>query len=248
MHFLTTIFTAILSISGPAVVVGGGQGAQVRPTTRGFDVERTIYGHSSKQLFRLELTGQGARTVPIGAFGAQITDIAMTDDGHLYGVSFSNFYSVDPQTGQTQLIGSMGVNDVNGLASVGNRLLASSTRGSFYYVNRGSGRATRAGAFGQGVVSSGDLSLGPGGVLYLTAPSGSRIGGPDRLMRVDPVTGAATQVGNTGLNAIYGLAFTGGQRNELIGLTESGVIARINPQTGAATQLATTSTPFWGGT
>lgn len=248
MSILTTVITAILAITGPSAVVGGGRGQQIRPATRGFDVERTIYGHSSNQLFRLELTGQGARAVPIGSFGAQITDIAMTADGQLFGVSFSNFYSVDPQTGHTQLIGSMGVNDVNGLASVGNRLLASSTRGNFYYVDRGTGRATRAGTFGQGVVSSGDLSLGPGGILYLTAPSGARIGGADRLMRVDPVTGAATQVGNTGLSAVYGLAFTGGERNELIGFTESGVIARIDPQTGVATQLAVTSTPFWGAT
>ncbi|MCK7501019.1 MAG: hypothetical protein MZW92_70930 [Comamonadaceae bacterium] len=137
--------------------------------------------------------------------------------------------------------------DVNGLAAMGNRLVAGSTSGGFYYVDRVAAEATRVGVFGRGVVSGGDLCVGPGGVLYLTSPAGSRIGGQDDLLRVDPATGVATPIGTTGLAAVYGLIYTGGERNELLGLTEAGVIARIDPRTGAAAQMAVTGVAFWGG-
>ena len=220
----------------------------VRPATRGFPSARPIFAHSSGQLFAIDLSMQTPRAVAIGPFGAQITDLALTDDGQLYGVGFDTLYLVDPRTGRATAVGSLGPSDVNGLASLGNRLVAGSTSGGYYYVDRATGRATRAGSFGRGVVSSGDLCLGPDGVLYLTSPIGSRIGGQDQLLRVDVVTGATTPVGGTGLTAIYGLIYTRGERNELLGFTETGVIARIDTRTGAAAQVAITGIPFWGGT
>ncbi len=244
MNLLTLVLSSLLSVSG---LGGHGQRSQqvqqVRPATRSLDVVRVLYGHSSNQLYRIDLSGSQIRTIPVGAFGAQITDLAQTADGRLYGVSFSMLYGVDPQTGRAQQVGPLGVNTVNGLVAAGQRLLASSTDGFFFYVDTGTGQATRVGAFGQGIGSSGDLCFGPGNQLFMTSPAG----GVDQLVRVDPVTGAATVVGSTGLSAVYGLVYTGSERNELIGLTEGGVVARIDPLSGAGVPLGTTSVSFWGG-
>jgi hypothetical protein len=250
MHLATLVLSTIIAMAGAVAPSPrpSPRSQEVRPMTRGIPSVRPIFAHSSGQLFRIDLTTQTPQVISIGSFGAQLTDLALTDDGQLYGVGFDTLYLVDPQQGFARPIGPLGPTDVNGLAAVGNRLVAGSTSGGFYYVDRVTGRATRAGSFGQGIVSSGDLCVGPGGVLYLTSPVGSRIGGQDQLLRVDPVTGAATPVGSTGLPSVFGLVYTGGERNELLGFTEGGVIARIDPHTGAAAQMALTGVPFWGGT
>ena len=82
-------------------------------------------------------------------------------------------------------------------------------------------------------------------MLYLAANRLGQTQGIDWLMRVDPVTGAATEVGSLGLQRVYGLASRDGQ---LYGLTESGVVARIDLQTGAAATMGQTGIRFWGGT
>lgn len=248
MNLTALILSTLIAVTGAVAPGPRPPSRELRPMTRGIPSARPIFAHSSRQLYRIDLASQTPRAVPIGAFGAEITDLALTDDGQLFGVGFDTLYLVDPQQGFARAIGPLGPTDVNGLAAIGDRLVAGSTSGGFYYVDRVTGRATRAGNFGQGVVSSGDLCVGPGGVLYLTSPVGSRIGGQDQLLRVDPVTGAATPVGNTGLASVFGLIYTGGERNELLGVTEAGVIARIDPRTGAAAQMAMTGVTFWGGT
>lgn len=248
MNLAALVLSTLVAVAGSVATTARPPSWEVQPMTRGIPSARPIFAHSSRQLYRIDLTTQTPQVVSIGAFGAELTDLALTDDGQLFGVGFDTLYVVDPQQGFARRVGPLGPTDVNGLAAVGNRLVAGSTSGGFYYVDRSTGRATRVGSFGRGVVSSGDLCVGPGGVLYLTSPVGSRIGGPDQLLRVDPVTGAATPVGTTGLSSVFGLIFTGSERNELLGVTADGIVARIDPRTGAAAQMALTGVPFWGGT
>jgi hypothetical protein len=202
-----------------------------------------VYAHTSATLYRIDLGASPPVANLVGQMGAQITDITRLGDGRIFGVSFDALFQIDASTGRAQRVGSLGVDGVNGLTSTGNRLLASSTEGVFYTVDPASGRAGRIGRFGQGITSSGDMCFGPNGVLYLTAPHDPQRGTSDRLMRVDPATGNAVLLGNTGLDRMYGLTFTGSQ---MLGFTEAGIVARIDPSTGAATPIGTLQVPFWG--
>ena len=56
----------------------------------------------------------GATTI-IGATGVALTDIAFDASGNLFGVSFTDFYKINPLTAATTLVGSLGVNDANSL-------------------------------------------------------------------------------------------------------------------------------------
>jgi hypothetical protein len=243
MHFLTMLLATVISLAGPASTGRGGGPQPVRPGVLGGSVAE-IFGSSAGQLYRVDLASSPPRTTLVGGFGAQITDIALLGDGRLFGVSFDTLYQINPVTGQAQRVGSLGRSNVNGLAATGQRLVASSTDGFLYYVDTATGRATPAGRFGSNRGSSGDIAFGPGGVLYLAANRLGQTRGIDWLMRVDPVTGAATEVGSLGLQRVYGLA---SRDNELYGLTESGLVARIDLQTGAAAAMGQTNVRFWGG-
>lgn len=243
MNFLTMVFATVFGLSGPASLVGGGGGAQVRPAVRGNSAIE-VFGHSANQLYRVDLSTNPPQTKLVGAFNTQITDIAQLGDGRLFGVSFRALYQINPLNGQAQPVGTLGRNNVNGLAATGQRLLASSTDGLLYNVDVNTGRATPVGRFGGNTGSSGDIAFGPGGVLYLAANRRGQTRGIDRLMRLDPSTGAATAVGSLGLSHVYGLASRG---DALYGLTESGMVTRINLQTGAAAPIGQTGVRFWGG-
>lgn len=202
-----------------------------------------IFAHTSRSLFRIDVSNNQPTAALVGNFGVEITDITRLADGTIYGVSFSALYQIDPSSARARLIGPLGANGINGLAASGNRLVASSTNGYLFYIDPSTGRASQVGRFGRGIVSSGDLCFGPNGVLFLTSPHGPSNATTDRLLRIDPVTGAATVLGDTGLSRIYGLTFTG---TDMLGFTEAGVVVAIDPNTGAARQLATLGNPFWG--
>ncbi len=60
---------------------------------------------------------------------------------------------------------------------------------------------------------------------------------PQRLYRIDTATGAATLVGNTGVNEINGIAWDA-RSNTLYGYTKDAGLYTIDLQTGNATQVA----------
>lgn len=243
MRLVSLIVAAVVGAAG-ASGDRSPAGDQQRPAARG-NASAEIFAHTARQLYHLDLSGQQPQARLVGDFHAQITDIARTSDGTLYGVSFTHLYRIDLGTGRAQQIGALGTRGVNGLAATGGRLVASSTEGVFYYVDPATGRATAAGRFGSGVTSSGDLCFGPGGVLYMTAPLGAQGSrSPDRLVRLDPVSGRATVVGPVGFSQVYGLASRGG---DLIGVTSGGAVVRFDLQTGRASLAGVTGVPFWGG-
>lgn len=250
MFALARLVTSIAALLSGGVPFGGGtvgvapgaEGGYCDPAT-GCTGGTVFYANSAQQLFVVDLGGDSPRTRLVGSFAAEITDLARSPDGRLFGVTFRSLALIDQRTGRATIVGSLGVDNVNGLAWGGGELLASSTDGLLYRVDPTTGHATTIGPFGSGITSSGDLCFGPGGALYMTAPESSGPGAVDRLVRIDVRTGAGAVVGSTGLSRIYGLAWAAGS---LVGLTESGVVARIDPDSGAATVLGQGGTPFWG--
>lgn len=151
------------------------------------------------QLGRIDLVN-GTVTL-VGSMDARMTDIAFDAQGSLFGVTFdSALFRINPYTGASTLVGGLGVDRVNSLVfGPDGTLYAASDR--LYTIDTASGAATALGNGGTPYVSSGDLAF-VNGVLYL---SGSGNSG-DLLLQLSTQSGAATEVGRIGVNAVFGLA------------------------------------------
>ena len=101
--------------------------------------------------------------------------------------------------------------------------------GGLFRIDPATGAATRIGALGGGMQSSGDLvSVASHGTLLTVKGTGPMAN--DQLVRVDPATGAATVIGPTGFRQIWGLGFWG---SKVFGFTQTGQFILIDPRTGA---------------
>jgi hypothetical protein len=223
--------------------------------------DELVYANTSSTLYRVDLSGAEPVVTQVGSFGAQITDIAETPEGAVYGISFHQFYEINADTGQATYRFDLGVNSMNGLtmAPTGEIFCGSgtgsdstfSTIGSLYLVpSELQGSLTHVGRFGEAdgtaMASSGDIVWGPLGAIFVTDAQAT---GPDRLLSVNPMSGRASVVGTTNHQDIYGLSFVGGR---LIGFTgtdgaAAGKIIEINPRTGASETLLETPGKLWWG-
>jgi outer membrane protein assembly factor BamB len=192
-------------------------------------------GHLMRtNLFVADLTSRlytvDPATGSIGLVGpcgmANVTDIAFHGPT-LYGVSFSQFLRLNPDTGTAAVIGTIGFS-TNGLAvSEEGTIYAGTTNGQLITINPITGAGTVVGAFGGGMISGGDLAFDANGVLY-----GALVSGPNFVLaRIDRNTGVATTIGPTGIANVYGLAF---HCCRLFGGTASGELLSVNAATGAA--------------
>jgi hypothetical protein len=162
----------------------------------------------------------------IGSTGVFLSDIAFDATGQLWGISFSNLYKVDKNTGASTLVGSMG--SVSGTANAlvfgagGTLYMAGNT---LYTLNTSTGAASAIGAIGS--QSAGDLAF-VGGTLYMAAAS-------NNLVAVDTATGAGTVVGAMGVSDVFGLATP--DNVNLFGVAGTDLLS-INTTTGAASVVA----------
>lgn len=208
-------------------------------TPGGGSVDGTIWANSPSTLYRLDPTTFALTTVGNFNHGDQMTDLALTPTGQLYGISFTSLYSVNKTTGAATYIADVPGSGNNALTFLPNgNLIAADGNGDVKVINPATGAVTAVGNYGGGLGSSGDLVGVANGTLY-----GTTVG--DDLVVVSSANGAATVVGPTGHSQVWGLAFAGGK---VIGLTTAGEILLINPATGASTVQATVNAAFWGAT
>ncbi|MEQ8840990.1 MAG: hypothetical protein RIB98_08415 [Acidimicrobiales bacterium] len=147
-----------------------------------------------------------------GSAGVELTDVAVDDNGNLYGVGFSALYRLD-SSGAATLVGSHDVGSTNALAfAPDGRLFSATTSGDLVLLDVATGTGAVVGEFGDGLTSSGDLIIRDG-VLYGTV-QGS--GSGDALVEIDPASGRATVVVADLPPAVYGL-FEDGEA--LLGIT-----------------------------
>ena len=166
-------------------------------------------------------------TTVIGNAGVVLTDIAFDPLGNLFGVSFTNFYSISKATGAATSIGALGagIHAANALVfrSDGTLYLADSITTDLYTVNTGTGAATSLGS--TGFSSSGDLAFN-GGDLYLSATT-------DQLVRIDLNNLASSAaVGSFGVSSVLGLATA--DNGLLYGVSGAQVFS-VDTSTGAGT-------------
>jgi len=191
----------------------------------------------ASQLYTLDPATASSRLVgPVSM--SQVTDLAFHGPT-LYGVGFSQFLRLDPDTGSGLAIGAIGF-QTNGLAVAADGTpYAGTTAGELVRINPVTGVGTVVGNFGGGLTSSGDLAFDSNDVLYGTVDSG----GTDLLARIDHNTGAATTIGPTQLSNVYGLAFF---CCRLYAVAENGELANVNVASGRATVIARNTLTQWG--
>ena len=85
--------------------------------------------------------------------------------------------------------------------------------------------------------TSGDIIALPDGYLYWSVTGG------DALVRIDPVSGGLTLIGNVGAPGIFGLAWAYGT---LYGFTNDGNFLEIDPATAQVVSTAAIGATYWG--
>ena len=215
------------------------------------NVHDRVYAHSAETLYAinpddLSLTVVGDFQWP--GETDQMTDIALDADGNMVGVSFFRIYAVDPETAACTLLANFDGGEFNGLGfveGVGGEesatLIGATHGGQWYAVNPDTGATRLTGSYGDAIGSSGDLAYIRDAGTYATIEYPDYA--TDGLATIDPDTGAATVIGETGFLDIWGVAYWAG---EVFGFTGDGEFLRIDVDTGEGTVVESSSRSFWG--
>ena len=190
----------------------------------------TVYAHSEDTLYEVDpfaLTLTAVTTVPL------LYDFDTDMDGTLYGISPPySIYMFDEITASWTSVATLNVNYgvLNGFCIDSANKMYATVGNSIYRIDATNGSASLIGYLGGGFFSSGDCVVDKTNGIYMTS-TGS---GGDSLVRINPLTGEGTLVGNTGVSGIYGLTSAWGK---MFGFTGSGQLVEIDKDTGQAITL-----------
>jgi hypothetical protein len=228
----------------------------VPPFEAGSGEKALVYAHSGSDLFSVDPESlQFSRVGPFLIHGAtrdeylnDVTDIAIDRNGRIVGTTFHDLLEIDGKTAACTRIAPLPPGrSFNGLSWIRTergeeQLLATTLDGGVYRIDPVTGNATSVGGLGGGLRSSGDLvSVASYGTLVTVMTVGAA---SDQLARVDPATGVATVIGDTGFKKVWGLGFW---KDRVFGFTQTGQFILIDPKTGAGKLVDTISAfPFWG--
>lgn len=209
-----------------------------------------MYVHSRDTLYVVD--DQDFDLVTVGPLdmpdGEGLTDLAVTPDGSLYGISGKSLYQVSPITGAATHIGM-----VPGELNVGltflpdGTLLATDKQGGVRRVDPETGGVQEVGAFGAPYATAGDLVAVADGTMYAISdqgPSGTE-DESNLLLVVDPVSGEAIDaIGQIGYGRVFGCAYAGGK---IYAFTDTGEIIEIDRASGnGSLKRAFADISFWG--
>lgn len=232
---------------------GGADADPFRPDAAQPAANAAVYAHSASTLYRVDPDDLSVGTVgpfvwPANIISDSMTDIAIDKDGNMVGISFDRVYAVDKETAictyLADLSGSFnGLSFVPGIGPDPNapeRLVGANLAGDVFEINPMTGASSLVGSYGAPWVSSGDIVSvrGFGTVATVTDNRGS-----DRLARLDPTTFAATIIGDTTFDAIWGVGFW---ENKVFGFTDNQQFVLIDTTTGVGTQVEAANVNWWG--
>ena len=158
-------------------------------------------------LYRIN-AATGAANLVGNTFLFSLEAIAFDANDVLYGVAALEevLYIIDPETGQTNLVGRVGA-PIRGLAfdPTDGTLWGSEGAGEdgIYTIDTANGAATKIGDTGLGV-STPDIHFDENGNLFGVKGGGQ---GVNDLIAINKSTGAGTVIGAIGIGAVSGLAF-----------------------------------------
>lgn len=209
------------------------------PDDTGVPATESIYINTADDLYSFEpTTGVATRIGTFreggGTISGGMTDIAISLDGIMYGVSFDALYKIDPTNAECTYVASV-ADSLTGLAFVSDgRLVGAGSAVSV--VDTRTGRLTTIVPAGE-YQTSGDIIGLPDGNLYWTVTGG------DDLVRVDPTTGDTRRIGSVGQYGIYGLGYANG---DLYGFASGNVMLVIDPATARGGADQTLRGSWWG--
>ncbi|NEP52426.1 MAG: PEP-CTERM sorting domain-containing protein [Moorea sp. SIO3C2] len=163
---------------------------------------------------------------PLNKNGITFFDIALSNNGDLFGVTISALHSIDKNTGLSSQIGNLGV-FLNALDFSNENVLYGAGDDSFYTIDTASGAASLVAKI-PNFISSGDIAFDSVNNQFF-ATSLSVDGSSDILFSIAK-DGKATEIGSIGFSDIYGLFFENGT---LFGYTGDQQQITIDPTTGA---------------
>lgn len=173
-----------------------------------------------------DVTGEYSSLISSPAF----TDIALSPEGDLWGVTFSSVYSVDLESGVSKVIGSPG-GSLNALGFTDDGQLYAIGGNRFYSLNTTTGNKSLVSSI-ERFSSSGDIVFDAARNLFWATSQG------DSLWSIT-LDGIATRKGNIGHYGVYGLSF--GDDNTLFGYTSRGLQLALNLNTGSGSVVQTVS-------
>jgi hypothetical protein len=192
------------------------------------------FAQDNTNLFGISLPAGTVTTV--GLTGKQFTDIALSPEGVLYGVTDGALFTIDTTTGVSTEVALVD-RALDGLdfGSDGTLYGAAGATTDVSMVNPVTGALTVFANLPVTYACSGDVAV-LGTTLFVTANDGS-IGVPDILVAIDLNTtpAAVSNVGSTGHSCIYGLAAYEGV---LYGFTCLGDVLAIDTATASSTVVA----------
>jgi hypothetical protein len=193
-------------------------------------MENGLYMVSSDaKLYRLDCaTGSAGLVGPVAGI-ADVTDLAFQGPT-LWGLTFTQFLRINPNTGAGTVIGSTGQSNLNGLAVSRDGVIYAAGGSQLWRIDPLTGVATVAHPLGA-FTSDGDLAFDSNNQLY-----GALLNSTSTvvLATIAVGTGAVTPIGPIGFPTCYGLAFHGCR---LYGVTAAGQVLEINCATGAGTVI-----------
>lgn len=163
----------------------------------------------------------------VGATGVVLTDIAFDPEGELWGISFTNLYRINKDTGAASWVGPTGVQDGNSLVFGSDGTLYSGGRSTTQLntIDTTSGNATSIGDVG--FRSAGDLAFNSGD-LYMSSVSNILV-----KIAIEP-TVSGTGIGPIGFVNVFGMATA--DHETLYGISETQVFA-MDVSTGQGTGI-----------
>jgi outer membrane protein assembly factor BamB len=209
-----------------------------------------MYVHTSDQLFIID--DEDFDLLLVGPFGIDemeggITDMAVTPDGTLYGITDSKLYTLNASNGAATYIA-----DVPGVENVGltfltdGTLLATDAPGGVRQINPTTGLVNEVGTFGGGYATAGDLVAVADGTMFAISDEGPVGNEADNnvLLTVNTSTGVASPVGQIGFGGVFGCAVA---NNKVYAFTREGHVIEIDPTTGQGnSRRQHVGTAFWG--
>ena len=200
----------------------------------------TLYAHTSGTLYRLDPAGFAkVADFKFDKNSGEMTDIALDKNGGMYGVTFNDLFKCDTATAKCQWLAGLPTS-FNGLTFVpagtvkpnDEALIGVGNDGSWNLLDVVGTKASvkNLGYYGGGLTSSGDAFSVEGVGTFATVKAG--FSGDDSLASINPKTGAATVIGNTGVSNLWGFAWYDGT---FYGFSSDGSVYSLDVKTAAAT-------------
>ena len=177
----------------------------------------------------------------VGNLGVTLTDIAMSADGELYGVSFRSLYRIDAATAETKFVGDLGRQDINGLAfdSDGRLLATGYLSDAVHQIDTATGKMRSLGSYGYR--SAGDIAMHNGQVFSSTS-AGSLV----TMEFVEGGVASVSTVSDSISNVTYGLASLDGTLYSVVGQEVFSVDDTDGAFTSVADLTGKVSGDMWG--